>query len=182
MALPDILTDPVPLAVLTLAIFAVIQYQRTLSWTEYRAIHTLKRRYFPLLDSLWPHATHVKQRPGTDAEYLTTREQSVKSVWQQLVSEGGSPHLINSIKRRPGPDGGVEYSAAHVVWLHDDGSQTEAYLFANSDSRTDIYAHHEPSVLTPGDHLSGKQTDGDPKGVVRNALGIPTDANNASGA
>ncbi len=176
MPLPDPLTDPVPLAVLTLLVFGVVQYQRTLTWTEYRGLHALKRRYFPLLDRLWPHAVHTKHRPEDDAEYLLTREQSVKSVWQQLVSERGSPHLVSSLKQRPGMDGGVEYSAAHVVWLHDDGSQTEAYLFRNPDGTTDVYAHHEPSVITPDEHLSGEQTDGDPKGVVRSALGEPREA------
>ncbi len=179
MPLPDPLTDPVPLAALTLVIFAVIQYQRTLTWTEYRGLHALKRRYFPVLDRLWPHAVHTKQRLEDDAEYLLTREQSVKSVWKQLVAEGGSPHLVSSLKQRPGANGGVEYSAAHVVWLHDDGSQTEAYLFRNSDGTTDVYAHHEPSVITPDEHLAGEQTDGDPEGVVRDALGVPIDASGA---
>ncbi len=179
MPLPDPLTDPVPLAVLTLLVFGVVQYQRTLTWTEYRGLHALKRRYFPVLDRLWPHAVHTKQRPKDDAEYLLTREQSVKSVWQQLVSEGGSPHLVSSLKQRPGmDDGAVEYSAAHVLWRHD-GSQTEAYLFANDDGTVDVYAHFEPSVLRPTEHLSGEQTDGDPKGVVRDALGVPIDASGA---
>ena len=108
-----------------------------------------------------------------------TREQSVKAVWKQLVAEGGSPHVVNSLKRRPGPDGGAEYSAAHVLWRHD-GHQTEAYLFRNSDGTTDVYAHFEPSVLDAVDHLAGEQTDGDPEGVVRRALGVPVD-DNASG-
>lgn len=166
MALPDALTDPVPLAILTLAIFAAIQYQRTLSWPEYRAIHRFKLRVFP---SLGPPFVHVKRRPEHDDEYLTTRDAPVRAVWQSLVDAGGSPHIISSVKQRPGADGGVEFSQAHVVWFHEDGSQTEAYIFGDGS----VYAHHEPSVQDPEAHLSGPQTDGDPKGVVRMALGMP---------
>jgi len=164
--LPDALTGPVPLAVLTLVIFAAIQYQRTLSWTEYRQIHRLKLRVLPRLG---PPFVHVKRRPEHDAEYIATRDGAVRAIWRTLVNAGGSPHIINSVKQRPTADGsGVEYSQAHVVWMHGDGSHTEAYIFADGS----VYAHHEPSVQDAEEHLSGPQTDGDPRGVVREALGI----------
>jgi hypothetical protein len=167
MALPDLLTDPVPLALLTLIIAALLHYQRGLTWSEYRQIHRAKLRFFPLLDRVWPHFVHDKGTAEADDEYLMTRRQSVRSVWKQLVSEGGHPHLISSIKRLP--DGSL--SQAHVVWTHADGTQTEAYLFHAEDG-TAVYAHNETGVTDPEGHLTDRQTDGDPKGVVRAALGV----------
>jgi hypothetical protein len=48
--------------------------------------------------------------------------------------------------------------------------QTEAFLFANDDGTTDVYAHHEVSVTDPDGHLEARQRNGDPRGVVRDAL------------
>jgi hypothetical protein len=171
MALPDVFTDPVPLAILTVVLFAIVQYQRTLTWTEYRQIHRLKRRFFPLLDRVWPRFVHAKGMRD-DAEFLTQRNQSVKAVFKQLVAEGGSPHVLSSLKVRVNDEGRRQYTAAHVVWTHDDNSQTEAYLFG-VNGVTDVYAHHEPSVITVKEHLDpANQTDGDVRGVVRDALGM----------
>jgi len=168
MALPEPFTDPVLLAALALVIAAAVHWQRGLTWSEYRAIHRAKVRLFPLLDRVWPHFVHGKGGE-TDPEYLMTRNQSVRSVWKQLVSEGGSPHLVASLKARDNGRG-VEYADAHVVWIHSDGTQTEAYLF-ESDGVTNVYAHHETAVTDPDGHLTDGQTNGDPKGVVRDALG-----------
>jgi len=165
------LADPVTLAALTLIVAAAVHYQRGLTWSEYRTIHRAKVRLFPILQRIAPGGfdSFINVKQGRDdAEYLVTREQSVTAVWKQLVAEGGSPHLIASVKRRPGP----EYSAAHAVWTHADGDQTEAYLFDNGDGSTDVYTHHETSVTDPEGHLEDPQTDGDPEGVVRSALGM----------
>jgi len=170
MSVPDLLYDPVVLAVVTVAVVALMQYQRTLSWTEYRFIHRLKVRLAPwgARNTSFLLITHKGYRD--DAEYLLTREQSVREVWQTLVGAGGSPHLINSVKERQTPDG-PQFSDAHVVWI-DQGMQTEAYLFGNPDGSTDVYAHHEPAVHNADAHLDGPQTNGDPEGVVRDALGV----------
>lgn len=167
-------SDPVLLAALTLIIAAAVHYQRGLTWTEYRSIHRLKVRYFPLLQRMDPFgfSKFVHEKRGhTDPEFVTSRNQSVRAVWKQLVAEGFSPHLICSIKKRTAGEE-TQYSAAHAVWLHEDGSQTEAYLFRFTQGRTDVYAHHETSVVDPDGHLTDPQHDGDPRGVVRDALGI----------
>jgi len=169
MALPDIFNDPVLFAALTLAVLAVLQYQRTLSWPEYRRIHALKVRFLPIIDRYTNlFVISRKGTPTEDAEYLTTVSGSVGDVFKRLVAGGGSPHLINSVKVRPHGDGS-QYSAAHVVWTHDSGDQTEAYLF-RAEHGVDVYSHFEPSVVNVDAHLSGEQTDGDPRGVVRAAL------------
>jgi len=180
--LPTSLTsDPRAYALFVAALIALVAWQRTLSWREYAPLHRLKTTVLPILDRLKRHPAVpipagllLISRKGYrehDAEFLTTDADSVRAVWQRLVAGGASPHLINSVKRRPTPDGGTQLSAAHVVWLHADGTQTEAYLFAAVESGgTDIYAHHEPSVTDPEAHLSGAQRNGDPRGVVRAAL------------
>lgn len=193
MALPGPLNDPVIIAVITLVVAAVTRWQMGLSWTEYRQVHRVKRRLFPLLDRLTPDQIPARLRRipvvgrvlsalfafdsfinekgyrNDDAEYLRTDGRTVKEVWKTLVRQGGSPHLVSSIKRREEPDGSG-LSAAHVVWTHDDGTQTEAYLFENGDGSTDIYVHHETATTDVEGHLSDPQTDGDPRGVVTKAL------------
>jgi len=172
MALPDLFNDPVIQAVLVLTLFAVTYWQRHLTWPKYKRIHAFKRRTFPLLQRLWPRFIHTKGNYRNNAEYLTTRSQSVKAVWEQLVAEGGSPHVVCSLKRRQLPKAPPEYSAAHVVWEHDGGTQTECYLWDNGDGTTDVYAHSEAIPEDVDGHLEGEQTDGDPRGVVRDALGL----------
>lgn len=158
--------------IVIVAVLLVWAYQRTLRWPEYQALHGLKLRVVPLLERLKgvvvPPGLLLISRKGyrDDAEYLRTENKSVKEVWTNLIANGGSPHLINSIKVRETPEGEVQYSQAHVVWTHSDYTQSEAYLFDNGDGSTDVYAHHEPSVLTPDAHLHGFQSDGDPKGVT----------------
>jgi hypothetical protein len=172
--LPDAFADPRLAAVLVLAIAAVLWYQRTLSWGEYRRLHALKVRLLPFIDrhtSLF--VVSDKGFREQDAEYLFTVDTDAKGVFSRAVNGGGSPHLINSIKRRQRPDGTVEYSDVHAVWFHDGpgGSQTELYAFENGDGTADVYSHFEPSVLDPDDHLDGsQQRDGDPKRVIPSAV------------
>jgi len=119
MALPDPLQNPAVLAVLTLVMVALLRYQRGLSWHEYRAIHRPKVRLFPILDRLSPGGfdSFVNDKGyRDDAEYLTTRDSSVKAVWRRLVDAGGSPHLISSIKRRETPTGATPATAAMQSW------------------------------------------------------------------
>jgi len=165
-----ILGDPILLALLALVIRAGLAWQRSLTWPEYRTLHGVKRLAFPRLDARLPGVNLVNEKGYVDdGEYLDTVPGSVRSVVKQLTAAGGSLHLINSIKRRSTPNG-PQLSAAHVVWTHDDGNQTEVYLFGAVDGGTDVYAHHEESVTNPDGHLTNFQTDGDPRGVVTAAL------------
>lgn len=179
-------------AVLALAVVmrAGLAWQSELSWPEYRTAHGIKRVAFSTLDRLDASDLPIKnlavfgrvakaavrfdswvndKRGRTDAEYLRTVETDVRATVGRLRAGVGSLHLISSIKRRPA-DHGDPLTAAHVVWTHDDGSQTEAYLFRNDDGTTDAYAHHETSVADPDGHLTDPQHDGDPRGVVIEAL------------
>lgn len=161
---------PLLAALLATLLRAGLAWQAELSWPEYRLLHAAKRATFPWLQRLpLGFDSFVNEKGGRDdAEFLTTRAASPRAVVGHLRSVGGSLHLINSVKRRP--DGlGDPLSVAHVVWTHGD-SQTEAYLFANADGTTDVYAHYETSVTDPDGHLTDPQHDGDPRGVVREAL------------
>ena len=176
--------DPVLTAALVLVIAGVLWYQRGLSWGQYRTIHRFKVRTFPILQRVTPASVSFVNEKGyrDDAEYLTTRAHGVAAVVAQLRDGGASPHLVCSIKRRATPAGVAgQYSAAHLLWMHDDGTQTEAYLFANGDGSTDVYAHHEVATTNPEAHLDGPQTDGDPRGVVRAALDGDSYVENAGG-
>ena len=168
--LPVDISDPRIYAGVLVAVLLILQYQRTLTWPEYRQIHRAKLKAFPVLDTVVrAFLISHKLGPEDDDEYLTTTDKSIKQTWKQLVRSGGSPHLLNSIKQLP--DGSL--SQAHVVWLHSDGSQTEAYLFDAGELGTHVYAHNEVAVTQPEDHvLHSNQHDGDPKGVVQAALGI----------
>jgi len=166
-----VLDNPEFVVVLALVLRLALAWQRQLSWYEYRTLHGLRRMVFPRLATVLPYDSFVNDkgyRQRSD-EYLTTRKASVKATAKKLQRAGGSLHLLSSLKHRRGPDGDP-YSRAHVVWVHDDGTQTEAYLFANYNGTTDVYAHHEASVTNPAEHLTGDQRDGDVRGIVTEAL------------
>lgn len=169
--LPAVFDDPVALAVLTLVVAALVYWQRDLTWREYQTVHQIKLRVLPLLDR---HTNlFVVSRKGdyTDPEFLLSMASAPEETFNTLRDAGGSPHLINAVKMRPAPVTGTrQYAIAHLVWSHDDGSQTEAYLFSNN-GQTDVYAHHEAGVRNPRKHYENtNQQDGDPRGVVKQAL------------
>jgi hypothetical protein len=173
MTITETLADsPALLVALALVMRAGLAWQRSLTWPEYRLLHGGKRLLFPVLQRRAPLGfdSFVNAKGGRDdAEYLRTYQASVRDTVSRLTAAGGSLHLLNSIKRRPG-EHGDPLTAAHVVWDHGT-DQTEAYLFANADGTTDVYAHFEPSPEMPLEHLGGgQQQDGDPRGVVTAAL------------
>ena len=154
----------VVIGAITLLAFAVIQYQRTLSWREYRQYHRLKKRVLPWLAYVWTHAIHEKG--GTDdPEYIATWSCTLKQAYDTLSKAGLEPNLLSSLKRRP--DG---LSDLHMVEYHDDGTQTEVYAFtAGANSRADsvdVYTHHETATTDPKGHLTDEQRNGDPRDVL----------------
>jgi len=143
-------------------------YQTELTWTEYRALHRLKRGVFPLLDRtpLGDAVLLVSDKGGRDdAEYVATVSGGVRETVQALRDAGGTLHLLNSLKRRP-EGRGDPLTDAHVLWTMDDGHQVECYLFDNDDATVDVYAHTEASVSDPLAHLTARQEDGDAYGVL----------------
>ena len=174
-----------PLFALAVAVVmrAGLAWQSELTWPEYRAVHVAKVLTFPALQRRKPfgYDSFVNAKGGRDdAEYLTTVDATPRTVAGWFRAAGASLHLFNSIKHRPRRighgDGAMtldrwgRYSYAHVVWVADDDSQTEAYLFHNPDGTTDIYVHGETAFTDPEGHLTDPQTDGDVGGVVGEAL------------
>jgi hypothetical protein len=52
------------------------------------------------------------------------------------------------------------------VCYHDDGTQTEVYLFPSpSGNVTDVYAHVEGAITDPEAHLTEDQRHGDARGA-----------------
>ena len=168
----DLLTEyPELLVAVTIAARLARAWQSSLTWPEYRAAHRFKRGVFPLLDHVAPGRILLVSEKGgrDDGEYLTTIDDSPREVARTLRKSGGSPHLLNSLKRRPAGEGD-RLTVAHLVWTHTDDTQTEAYLFRNDDGSTDVYAHHETSTDYPLRHLTETQTNGDVRDVVVDAL------------
>lgn len=168
--IPDlILGNPVLLGVLTVVILALVAYQRTLSYREYQTIHIIKTLVFRVLDPLASRRGRplINDKGGRDdAEYLTEWDGTPRDVLTTLSAEGWDYHLVSTDKRRP--NGTLD--SGHAVFYHDDGRQTEVYVFDNGDGTTAVYAHEETSTTDPDGHLSDPQDDGDPRGVVRQAL------------
>lgn len=170
--LPEpIASDPRLYAALVAVLAVLLVAQRFLKWRTYSRLHRLKALVFPIAQRYVRVLLVSSKGYRDDPEYVATVPDSTRGVWRTLVEAGGSPHLLSSIKRRPLPDGGTQLSSAHVVWVHNDGSQTEAYVFPAADGDgVDVYAHEEKAIVYPQEHLEGEQTDGDVRGVVTDAL------------
>jgi hypothetical protein len=163
-----ILQNPLYLGILTVAILLVFGYQHSLSYREYITLNTVKGLVFTILN---PYMT-AKGRPllrekgsiQDSDEYVVTEKKPLRRVYAMLRANGFTPHLIATTKVRDG-----ERADAQLVYVHDDGKQTEAYLFA-SDGKVDIYAHVETAVFDPDGHLTDSQQAGDTRGKVLEAI------------
>ena len=167
--IPEIvLGNPVLLGVLTVLVLAVVAYQRTLTYPEYATIHTLKTVLFRALDP-WARKRGrrlINDKGGReDAEFLTVWDGSARDVLTTLRSEGWDYHLVSTDKRRDG-----DLDDGHAVIYHDNGDQTEVYVFELDNGKTEVYGHVETATTNPEGHLSDAQTDGDAHGVISAAL------------
>jgi len=170
---------PIAIILVAIAVRAAVAWQRELTWTEYVFAHGAKGVLFPVVQRLSDRSDRLPTLPlvsskggHEDGEYLGTSQKGTKAVVSALRAEGHELHLVSSLKRRDAVyyDGGYEYSIAHTRYVHDDGMQTECYLFAAPDG-IDVYAHLEPGVEDPENHLDiAQQVDGDPRGVVPKSL------------
>jgi hypothetical protein len=160
--LPETLQDPLFIAVATLVIIAAVAYQRDLTYREYREWMRLKRRLFPILDRLEPFGfssfVHEKDVPKDDDEFYAHTDLEPRELWRRLTAEGGDPHLVSSLKRRPVG----QLSKWHFVWMHGDGTQSEVYIFPDGA----VYVHHETGVQDVDGHLSDGIEAGDVRGVL----------------
>jgi len=195
MALPEIFSNPVAYAALVVAILAVVAWQATIGFGTAWRMNRAKQLLFPVADRFRrplvrhvrrvsptaagvlngaiPHLIHEKGR-STDAEYLETWAARPGTAFDRLRAAGFVPNLASSLKRRPGSHGDdppMQLSVLSMVYYHNDGTQTEVYLFDNPDGTLDVYGHNETSVTDPRGHLSDEQRDGDPRGVLPDSPG-----------
>lgn len=169
---------PFAIVIVAILVRAAVAWQRELTWREYVVAHGIKRIVFPILQRASERSIKVPTLPlvstkggHSDAEYLGTSQFDTKTVVHGLRENGHELHLVNSLKRRDAVYGsGNEYTVAHTRYVHENGKQSEVYLF-DAPNGTDIYCHHEPGVESPADHLDvSKQVDGDVRGVVPESL------------
>lgn len=168
-----VMDRPELVGALAVVIMAIVAYQRTLSYHEYRFAHTLKSALFAVADE-WATSKgrpllRGKLPPEQSEEFVTHVPDSPKSAFQALRAAGFSPHLVATTKVRQ-TDSGREFSHSQLVYIHDDGRQTETYLFEGPQGGTDVYAHVETAATDPVGHLTDAQEPGDPRGVVMAAL------------
>ena len=165
-----VLNDPIGIAALTVVVVGVWYYQRSLSWREYQKLHSLKKRFAPLLSRFWL-TTSEKAYRNKSPEYLATLGQPPRHVFSTLTEAGGHPHLLNALKCRE-RRGGREYMVFAVVFPVGGMEQVECYVFDNGNGTCDAYVHTEPSAVDVRDHLTEGGVAGDPRGIVADALGV----------
>lgn len=170
--LETLLSNPLFLFVLAVAILLTYQYVRQMPYSEFVLLTQLKHRVFLLLD---PFARKRGLRLVTnkgyreDDEFLTTIDFTPRVLAKRFKEEGIDQHIISGSKRRETPEG-RQWSHSHYTYQHADGMQTEIWLYTNPDGSTDIYSHYEESVFDPDGHLETPYTPGDPKGVLDDIL------------
>jgi len=167
-----ILSDPLLLAALTVAVIVGAHYQATLTYREYRFAHITKCYVFAALDS---RARSKYNRPlvrtkdyrEDHLDFVETTDGNARAVASTLWASF-DPHLIATAKRRHTPDG-LQWAHSQWVYYHDDGTQTEVYLFDNGDGTTDVYAQLEGSIKDPEAHLTDDQRHGDVRDAYADA-------------
>ena len=105
MALPAPFDNPLALGALTVAILAIVQYVRTLSYREVVGAQWAATKLFPVLDPLAKKRlsrplTREKWMPEKDPDYLATLTFSARAVAGKLRSDGFDPQLLSTAKYR----------------------------------------------------------------------------------
>jgi hypothetical protein len=171
-SLPNlILSDPLLTGAVTVAVLALVAWQRTLTYSEYLGAHRIKTIVFRVLDPIFRRRGRPlirwKKYNKNDAEYVRWTPESPRKVGK-IIQSDFTPHLIATAKYRDIPRG-TQPAHSQYRQLHDDGAQTELILFAGIDGGTDVYAHVETSVEDVEGHLTDKQFQGDARAAFKQA-------------
>lgn len=166
----QLLAEPVFVLALAFIIIVAYHYVKRMPYSEFVFLTQVKNRVFLLLDPLARQRglrlVTTKQYRNDD-EFLRTTSFSPRVLAKRFKQAGLDQHIIAGSKRRKTPDG-KQWAHSHYAYQHDDGTQTEVWIYPNSDNSTDIYAHNEESVFDPDGHLETPFTPGDPRGVLDN--------------
>lgn len=160
-----VLSEPLLLGALTVAVIVGAHYQAGLTYREFRFTHVAKCYLFAALDP-WARARgRPLVRTKGDADYVETVDENARA-WASTLWGPFDPHLIATAKRRR-VGAGHQWAHSQFVHFHNDGTQTEVYLFANDDGTTDVYAHVEGAITDPEAHLTADQRHGDARDVYK---------------
>lgn len=169
-----VLGNPVLFAALAFILYALVTYQRTLTYHEYRILNGARIAVFTAFNPIASRfgRSLVNPKGGvSDPEFVQNVDGTVREVIRMLHGHGFEYHLLATVKRRR--VGGKIYTAQAQLRYSEvvDGEQvqTEAYLFETANG-VDVYAHVEADVQVPKRHLRGIQHNGDVRGHVVAAL------------
>ena len=165
-----LLNNPYIVTGIALAVIVIYHYVKQMPYSEFVFVTQVKHRLFLLLQPLAKQrglrlVTTKGYRENED-EFITTVDKSPKELAKQFKANNIDQHLIAGSKRRKMPNGSFQWAHTHWTYQHDNGKQTEFWLFTNPDGTVDIQGHHEDSVFDPDGHLETPYTPGDPKGVL----------------
>lgn len=165
-----------PLLALAVAavVAAILLLQRRLPYRWYRWLHlgkvNLAARYGEWFRERGRPVIRYKRVYGS--EFVGQDPRDPRAVFAALRDGGFSPHLPATVKARYVSGDDRQFAHSQLVTIHDDGFQTEVYLFRRADGNgTDVYAHVEPNAADVDDHLGGdQQVSGDARGAVSDVL------------
>ena len=164
-----VFNNPTLMLALTIAIVLVHHYVKQMPYSEFVLLTQIKHRVFAILAPFAAtrglEITRTKGYRDDEDEYVATTDYTPRELAQLFKANGIVQHIISRSKRRETPNG-RQWTHSHWVYQHDNGKQTEIWLFVNPDGTTDIQAHYEESVFDPDGHLETPWTPGDPKGVL----------------
>lgn len=174
-----VLSNPALLAALAVAIYAISGWQRTLTYYEYRVLNSGRIFLFALFNPLARRLGRpliINVAGETTAAHVDTVDTPFRATIHSLREYGFEFHLLATVKRVQ--IGNNTYTAQAQLYYPEradgDRIQTEVFLLEVTDG-TGVYAHVEPGVTTPEDHLDGIIRSGDGRGHVTAALGLDPD-------
>jgi len=123
---------------------------------------------------------HTMVTEGNEDDYVCTTNSTPNDV-ENALHPTFERNLVSTRKYREHHTGGRQWACGS--WVMDLGSdQLHVYLFETKYGNTDVYAHLEPAVTSPVEHLdTSTGVHGDPTGVIVDVLGmnnIPTTERN----
>ena len=171
----QILSDPVAVSLLTIALIAVLLLVRYYvdNVRQAREYERLRVRLFRLLDPLARSRGRPLIRDKTGSgDAILTAEASVDKVAQALWEYGEYRWNPTSQVKYRVRNGGRQFASLELAARKSPvaDSQHDVYLFGEGGV-TDVWGHREANVTDPNDHVGGdEQVSGDPHGRVRDAL------------
>ena len=174
MNVDQLLAEPEVVLGLAAVIIVVYHYVAAMPYSEFVFATQLKHRLALLLQ---PFAAQrglriVKTKQyREDDEYIATVKLTPRQLARKFKALDIDQHLINGSKRRETPNG-KQWSHTQWAYQHDDGKQTEFWLYTNPDGTVDVYGHKEESVFDPDGHLSTPFVPGDPDGLLKEVIAM----------